>query len=173
VAAATVVVYFLLGTAWAFTSPIFSVPDEYSHAVKAAAVVRGDMRPTGATLREPVLAPSWLVNGKGLCFAFKKDVTADCQPQMTASASLTTQTTTAGRYPPAYYAVAGLPTLVLAGRPALYAQREVTVVLSALLLGLAAWSASSVKRRARPACSWRGHYPHDTVLYGWGESSGS
>jgi len=149
VAAATVVVYFLLGTAWAFTSPIFSVPDEYSHAVKAAAVVRGEIRPTGATLREPVLAPSWLVSTKVDCFVKRSDVTADCQPKMTKSTSLSSQTTTAGRYPPAYYALAGLPTLVLAGRPAFYAQREVTVLLSALLLGLAAWSASVTSRGGR------------------------
>ena len=149
VAAATVVVYFLLGTAWAFSSPIFSVPDEYSHAVKAAAVVRGDILPTSATLEGRALVPSWLNSAQVACFAFKPDVTPACQPTMTASTSLTTQTTTAGRYPPAYYAMAGLSTLVLAGRAAFYAQREVTVLLSALLLGLAAWSACALSGSGR------------------------
>ena len=151
VAVGTVVVYFLLGTAWAFSSPMFGVPDEYSHAVKAAAVVRGDIRPTSATVGERVLAPSWLVSTGAIaaCFAGRPDVTPACQPKMTESTSLTTQTTTAGRYPPVYYALFGWPTLVLAGQSAFYVQREMTVLLSALLLGLAAWSASAMPRSGR------------------------
>jgi hypothetical protein len=149
VAIATAVVYFLLGTAWAFSSPIYSVPDEYSHAVKSAAVVRGDLRPTSATVGERVSVPSWLGSTDSFCFAYRPDFTPDCQATMTESTTLVTLSTTAGRYPPAYYAFSGWPTLVLAGPSALYVQRELTVLLSALLLGLAAWSASATPRSGR------------------------
>jgi hypothetical protein len=45
---------------------MFGVPDEYSHVVKAAAVLRGDIRPTSATVGEQVLVPSWIVSTGGL-----------------------------------------------------------------------------------------------------------
>ena len=146
---ATAVVYFLLGTAWAFSSPIYSIPDEYAHAVKAAAVVRGDILPTSRTIGERVLAPSWLDSTSWNCFAAWTAVTADCQAKMSDSTSLTTQTTTAGRNSPFYYSLLGWPTLLLAGPSALYVQREMTVLLSAFLLGLAAWSASAIPRSGR------------------------
>jgi len=147
---ATAAVYFLLGTAWAFSSPIYSVPDEYSHAVKAAAVVRGDVLPTGRTVGEWVSVPSWLASTSWRCFAGRRVlITADCQARMTESTSLTTQSTTAGRYPPFYYSLVGWPTRVLAGPSALYAQRVLTALMSALLLGLAAWSASAIPRSGR------------------------
>jgi hypothetical protein len=68
---------------------------------------------------------------------------------MTDSTSLTTQSTTAGRYPPFYYALFGWPTLLLAGPSAFYLQREMTALISALLLGMAAWSASATPRSGR------------------------
>jgi hypothetical protein len=68
---------------------------------------------------------------------------------MTDSTSLTTQSTTAGRYPPVYYALLGWPTLLLAGPSAFYLQREMTALVSALLLGMAAWSASATPRSGR------------------------
>lgn len=145
----TAVVYFFLGTAWAFSSPIFSVPDEYSHAVKAAAVVRGEILPTSVTVGEVVTVPAWLESTSWYCFVNRPEVTADCQTEMTQSTSLTRQVTSAGRYPPFYYALAGAPSLLLQGSSAFYAQREITVVLSALLLGLAAWSASATPRGGR------------------------
>ena len=68
---------------------------------------------------------------------------------MTQSTSIATQVTSAGRYPPFYYSLVGWPTLVFAGPPAFYIQREITVLVSALLLGLAAWSASTTLRSGR------------------------
>jgi len=145
----TAVVYLLLGSTWAFSSPVFSLPDEYSHAVKAAAVVRGDIIPTSKTVGEWVTVPSWLNTASWVCFAGHSEVTAHCQTPMTHSNSLTAQKTYAGRYPPFYYALVGWPTLLFAGSSAFYAQRELTVLLSALLLGLAAWSASSAPNNCR------------------------
>lgn len=145
----TAIVYLLLGTAWAFASPIYSVPDEPNHAVKAAAVVRGEILPSKVTLGERVTVPAWLESTDQKCFAFQPSVTADCQSEMTASTTPTTQSTRAGRYPPFYYAVTGWPTLILAGPSAIYVQREITTLLSALLLGLAAWSAATMPKNGR------------------------
>ena len=146
---ATAFVYLLLATSWAFASPIYSIPDEYDHAVKAAAVVRGEVLPTSVTIGERVTVPAWLDSTSWKCFAGHSSVTADCQAQMTASTSLSTQTTNAGRYSPFYYALVGWPTLLLAGPSAIYSQRELTVLLSALLLGLAVWSAAATPRSGR------------------------
>jgi hypothetical protein len=68
---------------------------------------------------------------------------------MSDSTSLKAQRTTALRNSPFYYALFGWPTLLLAGPSALYLQREMTVLVSALLLGLAAWSASTTPRSGR------------------------
>lgn len=146
---ATAVVYLLLATSWAFASPIYSIPDEYDHAVKAAAVVRGEVLPTSVTIGERVTVPAWLDSTSWKCFAGRPSKTADCQDEMTASTAPTPQTTTAGRYPPFYYALLGWPTLFLAGSSAFYLQREITVLLAAILLGLAAWSAATTLRSGR------------------------
>jgi Predicted membrane protein (DUF2142) len=138
-------VFLLLGmltSLWALASPLMSVPDEPAHAIKAAAVVRGQMEPeTAGPQGQPavVQVPAYIAElGPQTCTAFRPDVTASCAPQIDpANTVLTEAKTTAGNYNPFYYLIVGLPSQVLAGAPALYAMRIASGLLSAAFLAMA------------------------------------
>ena len=156
--AATVLVLALMA-AWAVGTPVMTSPDESSHVVKAAAVARGQWsgelgpppvdrtRPGAGTIVQlPVdlEASIYLPN----CIAFRPDATADCHgdlPQRTAD--LVPVETFAGQYPPLYYFVVGLPSLVLTGETALYGMRLMSAFVSALLVGWAAYRMSTAVGR--------------------------
>ena len=141
--------------AWALAVAPYGSPDENDHVRYAVAVVSGTPvvavptdEPWSSEVAEQlanrgVFERSELSVGWGIaeipafyaqdtwgCFAFQKDVTAECQvfqaPPGTAEA-----VTAARLYPKAYYALVGLPSLV-ADRPAtLYAMRIVSGMLAA------------------------------------------
>lgn len=128
-----------LSGSWALASPLMSVPDEPSHAVKAAAVVRGQLggvAPKVQTGFVAVTVPKWMVEASKLtCYAFKPQVTPSCQKHpVSHSTTLVTGGTSAGAYNPVYYEIVGTPSLVLSGQPAVYAMRLVSAALSSLFL---------------------------------------
>ena len=141
---------FFLSTFWALSSPISSVPDEPSHTVKAAAVVRGQLggQPTrvdgGQALR--VQVPAWVAETQSVtCFAFHPDVTPNCwNHSYTKSREVVGALTTAGNYNPVYYAIVGLPSLALDGKLGFYAMRVLSALLNSLLL---AWPLTLALRR--------------------------
>ena len=135
---ATLVLVTVVVVCWAAASPLFAGPDEPSHQRKAAGVVRGqltdDIDPrTGAGIVE---APAVLDNDSA-CYAFDPDQPADCLDVADAGGAVDLGHTATG-YPPGYYAVVGVPTLLTGGRPMLYGQRAVGGVLAAALVALAA-----------------------------------
>lgn len=142
----------LLGTTWSLASPLFSVPDEPAHAVYAAAAVRGQLLVESDGVSTAVDVPSDLADAGVIiqCYAFAADVPAGCAGAYGRPGDATEDVvTTAGRYPPAYYLLAGLPTLVLDGAVAVRAMRLVTVLLTAALLASAVASA-----HARSSSRW-------------------
>lgn len=134
---------FVLSGIWAFASPLMSVPDEPSHAIKAAAVVRGELggvRPDGEGVGAQTLevqVPVWLAKTPSLvCYAFQPAVTADCAEGVDLDGGPDGPvSTTAGNYNPVFYAYAGLPSLWLSDEPALYAMRLVCALVSSVFLG--------------------------------------
>jgi hypothetical protein len=124
---------------WSLASPLMSVPDEPSHAIRAVAVVHGDFtgHPDATTPWQiAVTVPEYAAHTHELtCFAFNPDIPASCQTAPTGDPDKPTSiTTSAGINSPIYYAVVGLPSLFLTGYDALYAMRGVNALVCAALL---------------------------------------
>jgi hypothetical protein len=124
---------------WALASPLGSVPDEPSHAIRAAAVVRGQIV-TPPWSGNPRLAqsvvPRYVANMVDLtCYAGKPRVTPACEIPLSGNTDvLVTTGNSASSNSPAFYAILGLPTLVLDGDAALYAMRFLNSTLCALAM---------------------------------------
>jgi hypothetical protein len=71
------------------------------------------------------------------CFTVFQQVPAGCDPGLRGSDREVKATTYVGRYPPLYYAIVGLPSLVSPTDTGVYLMRLVSGLLSALFLGLA------------------------------------
>ena len=156
-----VVVYlFAAGVAWAMITPIGGVPDEPAHITYSAAVVRGDLG-VFAVVDHPyytqlavVTVPEWVASITDPprsvdafpfpCFGGADEQTANCAPTLSQSTAMAKVPTTVTRYPPPYYWIVGLPTLMMAGEPAVYSMRIISAALatSMVALGLAAASPS-------------------------------
>jgi hypothetical protein len=155
----TFAIVFLLSALWSVATPLFASPDEPVHVVKAAAVVRGEL--LGNLARGPaspfglVRVPEYyaLLRWPGsdpahsrLCFHSRPDVPASCvipadegPSQAAIVAGATRQAWIYNvRYPPLYYAIVGLPTLLWSGNGALYLMRLLSAAICALFIALAA-----------------------------------
>ncbi|MGG7463939.1 DUF2142 domain-containing protein [Plantibacter sp. YIM 135347] len=126
---------------WSIASPLMSVPDEPSHAVRAASVVRGEIAAIPWEQDQSLIVahvPEYVANTHNLrCFAFEPDVTAACQNAHRSDGTRIVATgTSANLNSPAYYAVVGWPTLLLDGDAALYAMRLVNALLCAATLAV-------------------------------------
>lgn len=149
----------LLATVWTWSlaSPLFSSPDEPSHMVKAAAVARGQLgseevfdsngvktyavKVPGVFARAPIIPQ---------CFAFNPTVTPACSPPFRGGQEKRLVITAAGRYPPLYYLVVGLPSLAFPSSTGVYLARFVSGAISAALLAWALRTASSWKASRLP-----------------------
>ncbi len=160
-------VIFCLCAAWSLATPIGAAQDEPAQLVKAASVVRGEfvgrapspksVAGLSATYRRffqvcPLLLSADLCTQPYTivkvpesfadlaipsCYRFSPDVPAGCAPGFRGAARETTTVTYVGRYPPLYYAIVGLPSLVWHSDLAVYLMRLLSGLLSALFLGLA------------------------------------
>lgn len=145
------VLFAALCVSWALASPIFSVPDENAHAVKAIAQVHGE--PVGH--REPGvrqlvvdLPPSYAVSPQQLCFAFHSNTTANCGFELGDPGGTPWSATWVSTYNPIYYFVVGWPSLIVGGSTGIYAMRVMSALFGALFF---AWAlqAAVASRRAR------------------------
>ncbi len=121
---------------WALATPLMAYPDEPVHTIKAAAVARGQIAPeAGKSFGHGlhVQVPSYIANLQAqTCFAFHRDRTAGCAPEVPADDNyLTIGVTSAGLYNPMYYWLVGLPSLFMSGAPAVFAMRILSALLSA------------------------------------------
>ncbi len=171
-----VLILFALIAIWSLAMPLLSGPDEPTHVVKAAAVARGqftgECRDNSADhagvcaksspftevtvpafyslLRNGGNIPGTLIPHHGVeCYARRILIPASC----VIYASTTTYQNLVrsawiydGRYPPMYYLVAGLPTLVGEGRWVLYLMRFFVVLVEALLLASAVFAVIRLTR---------------------------
>ncbi|HYI32413.1 MAG TPA: DUF2142 domain-containing protein [Glaciibacter sp.] len=124
---------------WALASPLMSVPDEPSHAIRAVAVAHGDFTghaETDSAWQISVTVPEYAAHTHELtCFAFQADIPASCQAPVKGDPDKPTSiTTSAGINSPVYYAIVGAPSLLLSGNAALYGMRLVNAIVCAALL---------------------------------------
>jgi hypothetical protein len=139
----------MLATLWSLASPIFSVPDENAHAVKAIAQVRGDL--TGHAvegIKHSVvdLPAAYSYNQQIVCYIFHPEVPADCGFALGDKGGLGWFNTWVSAYNPIYYYLVGWPSLFLNGSAGIYAMRIVSGLLSSLFVAWAFQSAMSVRR---------------------------
>jgi hypothetical protein len=141
---------------WELATPLLAAPDEPQHVTKAAAVARGQWVGRGGPIgpRTHVTLPAGFaeVDAFPRCFAFQPRRPASCAPAVTAHGGPPVDvTTTAGRYPPAYYGLVGLPTLMVRGVASDRVARLVSGLLCALLLAAAtAWAGGDLLALAVP-----------------------
>ncbi len=147
-------ILFALCAMWSLATPIGAAPDESVQIIKAASVVRGELvgrhapgQPEAVT---EVNVPQSFADDTNVatCIAFRPKTPAGCDKGLRGSARPTQATTYVGRYPPLYYAVVGLPTLLWHSDVAVYFMRLLSGLMSALMLGLAL-AVASVWARSR------------------------
>lgn len=163
----TVVIYvFIVSAMWAFITPMGGTPDEPSHITYSAAVVRGDLghyqlveHPQFDQLAV-VSVPAWIATitesntdparstttWSYPCYRFNHDKPASCLTGVSGSVERVPIPTTVTRYPPPYYFLTGLPTLVSSGETAVYGMRLVSALIVTLLIGLGLRAASAPSR---------------------------
>ena len=153
-----------LQTIWSVSIPPMASPDEPSHVVHAAAVVRGQwsgvVGPAPATAMgqgsvTTVRLPADYAAASALpdCFAHHSNQPASCQAAVPPPGGTTVAVDTyAGQYPPLYYLLVGWPSRFLHAVPAMYAMRLVTDLLTSVLLVWGLYRLRTVTSRA--AWTW-------------------
>lgn len=129
------------GIAWAVATPLSGSPDEPSHLIKAASVVRGELigEPGADSSRTLVDVPVGIGQAwNWACFAHDANLSASCVQKPANGLELVEAETSAGLYNPVYYAIVGLPSLVISNTVAdVLAMRALSAVLVAGLFAFA------------------------------------
>lgn len=136
-----VVIVGALVASWAIAIGRYGGPDEPAHVVRAAAVADGQWRGDTDAAFPPgyrvVSVPARLASGDPTCYRHDARLAAVCAEGRAIDGELRVATS-AGIYPPAYYALIGLPARLL-GDPASSAwYRAIAVAWNLLLVGLIA-----------------------------------
>ncbi len=139
----------VLGVLWAFASPVFSVPDENAHALKAIAQLQGQL--VGYTLPDVKhivvdLQPEDAYNGGIVCFATHPEVPAGCAAELGDPSGQLWFNTWVGAYNPVYYYLVGWPSTFLDGNAGVYGMRIASALIGAALLAFAFQAAASGAR---------------------------
>ncbi len=147
--------------AWSFATPLGAASDEPAHITKAAAVARGEFLGQPTTGRHEtlvghvgralmtVVVPATYGDGSSLaaCYRHHPKRTAACAPPPSTSGKLVEATTYVGRYPPLYYLFVGWPSRLFHSGGGIYFMRVLSVIASAMFLGLALAMASLSRSR--------------------------
>lgn len=145
----------LLSLGWATSSPVGASPDEQAHMIYAWGVSTGQTLPWNADIRTPANSAAMTIvqvpqairdRPDETCYKFKA-ATPACSKQATDPANLDAAATYMTRYPPIYYLLVGIPMRIMlaigvSGSRMLVLTRVVSGLISAALMGWAAWAAS-------------------------------
>ena len=123
----------LLLVAWVFGNPPFAAPDEPAHYVRAIAVGGGHVGGQNPVTAPPGLWGTWTHPEGVTCNVARPRTSAACTVSVMPSDEPVEVPTTAGAYPPLYYALPGLA-LRLADDPAT-ADRAARAVAAVTCLG--------------------------------------
>ena len=140
--------------AGALVAPLMSGHDEGSHAIRGAAVVRGQLFGDPAPEAFPPepnvfihvdVPEAYALATPAGCFNKRRDLTPECAPELEGGRTTEPVLTYQFRSQPAYYLVA-LPTLVDPAAGGMYATRLVSGLVCAALLTSALSSARTARR---------------------------
>jgi Predicted membrane protein (DUF2142) len=143
--------------AWSLSSPLFSYPDEPAHVIRAESVVRGQFEGKYVGYHKgPDVYPYYAVDVPGVlsqasdhgaCLAFLVGEPASaCSSSLTGPSHPVELTTYVGSYPPLYYLLVGVPTLVWPGELGIFLMRLLGGAISAGFLASAFMSALGTRR---------------------------
>ncbi len=136
--------FFLLGGAWAVAMPHNGVPDEINHMIRAAGAARGQLvgDTVGATKEhgETFVVPEGIQAG-ALCWQGDRRKPATCGLEPTGDRTPVRASSTASRYPPAFYLAVGTPLVLWPSWGGVIAARLIAAALSAAMLASAAYGA--------------------------------
>ena len=131
----------LMSVLWAVASPVFSVPDENAHVLKAVAQVRGQFFGESAEGRKhPVveLPEGYDYNDGMMCHVDEPQHSADCGIEFGDGTGERVGETWVSAYNPIYYAMVGWPSLLTDDAVlAVYAMRMLGALVCSVLLGWA------------------------------------
>ena len=120
--------------AWSLATPIGAAPDEGAQTTQAAAIVRGQfdvrVQPLDGQPVSWVRVPCWVDN------PYVHFQPPACTP---GHATTAVAPTYFSNYPPLYYVVVGVPSLLLSGTTAIYAMRAAGDLLNTALVALGIW----------------------------------
>lgn len=145
-----------LGLLWALATPLMAVPDEPAHAIKAAAVVRGDLTTdyelvdNGLTqipvTRLRVPAGYADLRAREACLAPRGEAVSTCleSTPIGGSTPIVDGSTYVGAYQPTYYLIVGWPSRFLEPELALRAMRGISALVVAAFLAAGLRSARSL-----------------------------
>lgn len=135
------VVFLAIGVLWSIATPRFASPDEPAHVRKAAGTVRlegiGEQVPGQPEWLRTFDIPDAYTGPDPGCFAFDSTTSAACATLPPITGDEVPAASSASRYPPLYYVVAGAPSLVVTTYGGQYAVRVASAVLSAAALATA------------------------------------
>jgi hypothetical protein len=145
----------LAAGAWSVTAPLFAGPDEAAHAIRATAIVRGQ-------LGDPILAPgsdvvllvsvdvpeAYATVVHQTCFVAGPHDTPRCAPSFHGTSRRAEAAHGQQRAFPVYYAVVGVPTLVDPADTGMFGMRLVSALICAALLASALVSALTLANRS-------------------------
>ncbi len=142
----------LVAALWSLGMPLTTGPDEPSHFVKAAAVVRGDLLGTEGPEGTIVRVPAYVAyTNAQTCTAYNPNQTANCGPATPEpTGALMEATTTAGKYNPVYYVLVGWPSLLFADQAGLYGMRIMSGILASAFFALGLMMLGGLSRRTIP-----------------------
>ena len=130
-----------IGSLWSVATPLFNAPDEPAHAIRAASVARLDIVGDEVPKYEDKLvveAPKAYGDASDSisCYVFGRNTPTNCAT-FDDHTQLVRLPTSAGRHPPAYYFVAGLPSLVFRGAFGVYLMRMVSIFITSAFVASA------------------------------------
>ena len=139
----SVLILFVCFGYWSIATPMFAVPDEPAHLVRAYGISTGDFSGQRQTDGEPIYKVPKILTTE-ICFARNPDQTADCLNFPTSNEEVLT-TSSAASYPPLSHIIFSIPFFFGNGLSSLYLSRLVGALICALLfaLGLDSLSRSS------------------------------
>ena len=133
---------FAIFATWSLATARYGGPDEPAHVLRAASVASGDLLGRPGPGLEPgyrsVLVPVALTTGDPSCFRHDEDTAATCAVEDPAATGSARASSSAGNYPPLYYALVGVPVRLLGDESKVLWYRLVAAFWSALALTVAA-----------------------------------
>ncbi len=135
------VVLFGIFVTWSMATARYGGPDEPAHVLRAASVASGDFvgdRAVGlAAGYRIVTVPAALTTGDPTCFRHDDDRPATCAVARPGATGTATAASSAGTYPPLYYALVGVPVRLFGDTSSVLWYRLVAAAWCAFVVGLA------------------------------------